>query len=255
MSIRWALARHIADLDRGETRNMGVVLMVDGQVLGRFLGERNNRIDLRAVRGLGAGPAYRSWVEYWRRQILLGEGAVNEAIGSTRPGENYLLEAAGEMILGDVEDPKAFLNDLFARLVETEKPEPQDPVLETMERAARLLDYPLERDVDFEVPLKDDRVDHLQFDFRIDNRVPHLFRKVSIGRDSNSVHATAWSFRQILNARLPALSGLHCISLLRTNVDDMDASNLRVLEEFGQVLRANSPEADSVHIAEFIRTF
>lgn len=257
MTVRWALARHIADLERGETRNMGVVLVNDGQVIGRFLGERNGTVDLRTVRGMGAGPAYRSWVEYWRGQMLLGEAGLAEAMNASQPGENYFLQYAGELLVGEMGDAHEFLDSLFSKLVDIERAESVDPITETMKRAATILKYPLIEDVSFDVPVPDaeDRIDRLHFDFRIDNRVPHLFRRVSTGKDSNSVHATAWSFRSITEADLPNLRDVHCISLLRNDVEDLDAANLRVLEAYGPVLQAGSPESDVEQIVDLIKSF
>src|SRR2546425_641911 len=67
MTSRYLIVRYIPDLARQEPKNIGVVLASAQGVSAKFLGERDNRLDLRSVRSLVAHTSsYKQWIDYWR---------------------------------------------------------------------------------------------------------------------------------------------------------------------------------------------
>lgn len=118
MNVQWYLARHVSDLARGETRNVGVVLVHEDAVLTAFIGQTTSgAIDDDLLRALGLRPAYQDWVAHWQRTAADGPAAVEAAAHPDTRRENYYLELAGQILAGDAPPADRMLEDLFTRLV------------------------------------------------------------------------------------------------------------------------------------------
>lgn len=259
MSITWFLARHVADLARGEARNMGVVLVHGDQILARFVGENEQGVvDGRRVRAYETSGAYKQWVQYWRSQLAYGpENIINVAKASDRHG-NYFLDAAGEWLVGEPLAPQAMLDELYGRLVEEPPESKVDEIELTVTRAAQIIKHELQRSIVIPTTYKD-AADSLFFDYRLDNRVPHLMKRVTVPTtekaDTASLHSAAWTFERIIEAKRPELEGLHCIALVRNPTETMPETSLQLLEKFGNVIEAGNPDVDSERLAEYLLAF
>jgi hypothetical protein len=110
------------DLRRRETQNLGVIVFIDGRAYSRFAGRRDDgSIDGRRVRAWGVDLiAYRTWVDYWidlaEERGLDGVEELQEHISDA----NYYVEPGGERIIGAVDDPNSFADQLFKTLVAEE---------------------------------------------------------------------------------------------------------------------------------------
>lgn len=68
-TVRFVVAKYIADRRRMEPKNIGVIAWQDGAVYGRFAGEANGTIKPPRSIDRGARKAYMSVVESWRLQF------------------------------------------------------------------------------------------------------------------------------------------------------------------------------------------
>jgi len=77
MSLQWFVVKHVPDLVRRESRNIGVILVDDGGqlALSHLVGETTDgKIDGRSVTGIGQHLVYMAWVKQWQemRDARLG---------------------------------------------------------------------------------------------------------------------------------------------------------------------------------------
>jgi hypothetical protein len=95
----------------------------DGEWLVRFLGEGEpNDIDGRQVKSLNVQlDVYRGWVSYFRRKASARDWTDVRRMEQRGRSVNYYSELGGRM-LEPVASPEALFEELFARLVETERP-------------------------------------------------------------------------------------------------------------------------------------
>jgi hypothetical protein len=129
MNTRYLVARYVPDLARREPKNIGVVVASARGVLARFLGEKDNKLDLRSVRSLVSHtPSYKQWIDYWRHIMskdIESEGKLDEILASSRG--NYVVSEGETVFLPpDVaSDPHRTLSHLFYLLV-SEFPQQQE---------------------------------------------------------------------------------------------------------------------------------
>lgn len=117
MSASYVIAQYVADVFRGEPRNVGVAVQRGGEVSARFFGEgvegEATVIDGRRLRGFEYPDVYRQWVTYWRKQLTVTGDLAGMAEGS---GGNYVIRPGGEVTdTGDdpIEDVANYLYSLL----------------------------------------------------------------------------------------------------------------------------------------------
>jgi hypothetical protein len=70
VGVRYFLAQHMPDVIRRETRNVGIVVEMNGVVVAKFLGEKEpGALDGRSISGVSDAKLYRMWVRHWRKVI------------------------------------------------------------------------------------------------------------------------------------------------------------------------------------------
>jgi len=127
MNGRFLLAKYVSDLERGEPRNIGVLVWTKGAVSYRF-------VDPHKVDYVADVENCEQWIEYWQDlasqkkiQVFSDRPVTNrssrflDAIQKTQKG-NYLLGSGGhvfdEVTVDNIDDVAAFL---FDRMVSTKK--------------------------------------------------------------------------------------------------------------------------------------
>jgi hypothetical protein len=260
MNAQWYLAKHVRDLARGEVENVGLVLVQDGHVLGRFRGERAaGTVDLRTVRGFGLTPAYREWVTYWRNSMQIGPDHFLSTCTHRSADDNYYLELAGEVVVGDAPARQFdMLEQLYSRLVASVDDEVQDedPVTVSLRLAQARLPRPVQVEPTVNV-IHGDAIDTLVFDYRYDNGVPHFMRKVSVGKGGNTawnnVHAAAWTFQTLSHSEDEDLREARCIALVRTPEQAAEFEpQYRLLEQYGDLVSVANPDEAADRLVELL---
>ena len=94
MTASYWVAKYVEDPFRNETRNVGVIVSLNGVIRGRFVGERDDgTLDQRKLRGLAHPVAYTQWRDFWRRKIAARDlEAVERAVTA-----NFAVAMAGEV--------------------------------------------------------------------------------------------------------------------------------------------------------------
>jgi hypothetical protein len=230
MTTQWLLAKYVSDVARHEPQNVGLILLRDGEIATRFIGQRQDgSIDGRLTKYVRSFATYRAWVEHWRSLSAEGVDALLAAATASQRDENYVLEVGGQIVLGA--DPSIetaeLLDDLYGRLVD----DVPDPALESVKRLAeRVIDgiqkrtgRVIERDSKVVVET-DGVVDELRFDYRYNNGKPHLMRTLSLSytdsRSWDQLHSLAWSFNQVHQAGDEDIRNAELIALIRTREPD-----------------------------------
>jgi hypothetical protein len=265
VSARWYLAKYVADPQRNEPRNIGLILVDSGRILTKFVGQRaNGLIDGRTARFPRSLAVYKAWVSYWAS--LTESGDVETLLAEARKplrGENFHLEPGGEVLLGrreSVTSSEQLLDDLYTRLVE-------DPVNRGAESAARLADrviesvqqrigHQIQRDSVVTVQ-REDVIDELSFDYRYNNGKAHLMQRVTLtytdNRSWNEVHAVAWSFQQVQQARDATLRGADLIALVKLRHKDTALERqLRQLEAHANVVDLSLAEQAETQLVDLL---
>jgi hypothetical protein len=214
MTTRYLTVRYISDLARGEPKNIGVVLDSAQGVMARFLGEKDNKLDLRSVRSLVSHTAsYKQWIDYWRyviSQDTESEKKLGELLASSRG--NYVV-SEGEMVYLPPEvatDPHRTLSHLFYLLV-SEFPQQQEEEAE-LSLGARcdeiIKKFELRKSPHFkdapvvDVTLSTDVRQHIVPSFAWVNGIEVYFQKVSIvgarpDASRKNVNNAAWIFEKL----------------------------------------------------------
>ena len=72
----YLLAKYIGDLRRFEPKNIGVIVLTEQSVAGRFVAERSAKlgeVDGRSIPSfVSSASSYRQWISYWRDLIQRG---------------------------------------------------------------------------------------------------------------------------------------------------------------------------------------
>jgi hypothetical protein len=112
--VRIYLAKYMRDLRRREPVNIGVIVDDGKAIYQRFMGDEAEErpIVVAAVANLAV---YDSWMDYWHRTILAGH--LDEVLVNRRDLDNYYVEHAGQVLLGEVPDLVEFGRRMFKELV------------------------------------------------------------------------------------------------------------------------------------------
>lgn len=233
MALTWLVAKYVADLERNEPRNVGLVLYDGVEFLqARFLGENasDDGFDARALKPMAAPKTYRAWVRYWRTKVREGHGTL---VVPRTPGDSYFVAYGGSRLVGHVADASAFFDELYRRLVQ---PPPTGQAGLESETAHVLRDAGFLPSVkrNFHVPGRTD----VKFDFRYDNGKPHLMLCLDIGDDGRwkKIHAALYKFemgRQLIN-------GSSTIAVVRGALSGQAAEQSKALGERSTVVNLSA---------------
>ena len=210
MTLQWYMIKHVPDLVRREPRNIGVILVGDGDVrLSRFLGETDDGdIDGRAVPQFGNHLVYKAWVRQWRRLRDEGlEALAAQARAGREAGSSFYLEEGGRWLAGRAPDrPEELLADLYSGLVrEDAAPPVADDVRTLSNRLFRRLNINrrVRERASLSVHLRG-VPDELWFDYRYDNGRPNLMQRVGLaGADKSTwdrLHLVETTFERLADS-------------------------------------------------------
>jgi hypothetical protein len=213
MNIEYWIARYIDDPLRMEQKNIGVLASVEGRIVARFLGETEDGLDLRKVRGhVRHTGAYRQWIEYWRYVLANTEGreAITAICNSAKL--NYSVSDASILTVPDAPEPYEVMEYLFNLLISS-FPEPKDEELSLAQRCDEIIgEFRLRMNPYFSVsptiscPLPNAEWEHVQPSFGYVNGNEIYYQKVPLvgGRPEYSakeVHNAAWIFERLRTNR------------------------------------------------------
>lgn len=204
MTARWFVAKYIGDLRRREPTNIGVMLFVPGNVLYRFRGQRiSGEIDGRRARFSRSPETYKAWVRYWQHAAAQASEDVPEGLLAHDPDQNYVLEFGGERLFGNEDlDAEGLLESLYGTLVEEEPERETLSVTQLSEAVFTDLNIAeeVQRDFRLELPVTDQIMDSVLFDYRYDNGRPNLMRAVTLtysdNRSWDNLHSASWDLQQ-----------------------------------------------------------
>jgi hypothetical protein len=266
-SVRYLVARYIPDLLRYEPRNIGVVVWTDHGIAGRFLGEREGRIDLRRIPDyVNNRQMYRQWIGFWRLALQRPAlspltGGISVPLGApefldalcTFSRSQYQLVEGGMIFDSTLNEPlDEIIDDLYYQLVRSDD-EPRDATLE--EICDRLIDTTGMRRHPLYLPqyslqyvLDNGESDPLRFSYALVNGTPKLlYQRVPLRGSGSSllriVHDVAWQFERVSdmpqakNASMAALVYLH-----RDEEDDSIRSALGILRSRSRVIDVSRQE-------------
>src|SRR4051812_26221898 len=167
MKARWLVAKYMPDLRRREPDNVGVILLMEGRAYLRFPGQRDGRVDGRAVRWAGSVKNYKAWVDYW---TYTAEHTPLEALSpklTAHAGDaNYIVEVGGERIFGDHTTPEEMLDYLYTTLIEPSSDRRSFNVGRLSENVFDRLAIHDQVQKDFKLDIDEDTI---HFDYRYDN--------------------------------------------------------------------------------------
>ncbi len=131
MKNRYLVAKYVQNLSRMEPRNIGIFLSYNDRIYSRFMGERNQSIDLRTVRSIFShSGSYKEWVEYWR-YLLTQEKSQDELFTELQASSNgnYLVIEGESLFLPRevLGSPTSILEYLFRLLVDEFPEQKQSP--------------------------------------------------------------------------------------------------------------------------------
>jgi hypothetical protein len=123
MAARIYVAKYIRDPRRWEPRNIGIFVVDEHGLAGKFIGERaDGSVDKRSVKGFVRNTeVYEEWVKYWRRTLMAG--GIEEILESTTP--HFWVAESGEVWIGD-ETPEKLVERYFSELVLKKEGEEDD---------------------------------------------------------------------------------------------------------------------------------
>lgn len=94
MSASYWIAKYIEDPFRNETRNIGVIVSLNGAIAARFVGERDDGIfDARKLKGFIYPNVYTQWHDFWRKKINYRN--IDAIVASSTA--NFFISAGGEV--------------------------------------------------------------------------------------------------------------------------------------------------------------
>ncbi len=230
-ATRYLLARYIPDLQRGETRNIGVIVWSTHGVTAQFLAEKpSGEIDGRRIPDfVSSDVAYRQWIHYWRRQletesfsppghqqpVKSDSPAFVDALISSSKG-NFVLENGGCLLDRVTEaDLSPLTAMLFNSLVE-ESHVAEDSherklkkICDGILREANLLGNPYFRDrVSVSCPIGK-VVEEFVFSYAYEtSKIVRLYQRIPIPRIKRyatlgkNIDAAAWMFEKVVNAHI-----------------------------------------------------
>jgi hypothetical protein len=214
MTTRYLIVRYISDLARSEPKNIGVILASPQGLMAKFLGERDNKLDLRSVRSLVSHtPTYKQWIDYWRHvmsQEIEPEKKLDQVLASSRG--NYIVSEGDVVYLPPdiANDPHRTLSHLFYLMVsEFPQQEEEEAELSLSARCDEIIKrFELRKNPHFkeapvvDVTLSTNVKQHIVPSFAWVNGTEVYFQKVSIvgarpDASQKNVNNAAWIFEKL----------------------------------------------------------
>ncbi len=261
MTLQWYVVKYVPDLVRREPRNIGVILVGEGDLrLSRFLGETDDgEIDGRTVPQFGNHLVYKAWVRQWRQLRDEGVQALAHVARAGR-GSSFYVEEGGRWLVGPTPGrPDELLADLYSGLVrEDVAPPVADDVRTLSDRLFRRLN--LSRKVRRRISLSvtvDGVPDELWFDYRYDNGRPNLMQRVGLaGADKSTwdrLHLVETTFERLAESATFAEWG--AVALVKEqDADPKLAQALRGrLAELAAVVDVSDEKVATEHLAKELR--
>ena len=94
----YLIAQFVRDPFRRESRNVGVIVLRNGDVAARFVGESEpGKIDGRTVQWVEHTDIYKHWVDYWREQLQTSNDSPMITRLMANNGGNYNIILGGEL--------------------------------------------------------------------------------------------------------------------------------------------------------------
>ena len=94
MSAMYWIAKYVEDPFRNESRNIGVIVSLDGVIAARFVGERDDGVfDARKLRGFTYPNVYSQWREFWRKKTASKN--IEAIVSASTP--NFFVTEGGEV--------------------------------------------------------------------------------------------------------------------------------------------------------------
>lgn len=94
MSASYWIAKYVEDPFRNETRNIGVIVSLNGIIAARFVGERDDGVfDARKLKGFIYPNVYTQWREYWRKKA--NSRNLEAIVAASTP--NFFVASGGEV--------------------------------------------------------------------------------------------------------------------------------------------------------------
>ncbi len=195
MKVEWAVVKYVADLERNEPQNVGLVLRCGEDVHAKFVGEREDGgINGTKARFADSLENYKAWYQYWRHKIEKAEtgDVLDELLEGAKSG-NYLLERAGELVLGaDEVEPERMLVEKFHRLVtapdeSSEVGRVRAAVVEAFRKIG--INEAVREGREHDIETDEGTPDVVKYDYEYQNGELHLMNVVNFGRGGVS----AWT--------------------------------------------------------------
>lgn len=220
MSATVYVFRHMRDLRRGETRNVGVALATDDQIAAVFLGEGEpGEIDGRRVRFQVSDTAtYQDWVLYWRHHLDRGADGLSDLLDPRMQKPDFTLQEAGEILLDQDETPRFTVEQLYAELVETGAPAEASAARHVVGLAEELIHAAgVDRRAGFKrrIPVRDRRMSTVEYRFPFGIQNGHTTVAGAVALDNHArLEQLLFRFEHV-----PATTGKICL-IRRAGPDD-----------------------------------
>ncbi|MFC4856761.1 hypothetical protein [Actinophytocola glycyrrhizae] len=119
MNADWDVIRYLPDLKRGEPRNIGVALIVEGIARVRFFAEQEpGKVDGRSVRTrVNDLQNYKEWIAYFRRKAASGHWEDVKRSRLRRPDYPYYIDRGGVIFDVSPENIDVELDALYQEVV------------------------------------------------------------------------------------------------------------------------------------------
>lgn len=203
-AARWLLAKYVPDTSRYEPRNVGVIVVRNGEVRVQFIGQNSPttadrvQIDGRLARhGVNSLDNLKAWTKHWGKELNRGR-TFEDLTKAHRSGASYFLEAGGNVLRGGFEDIDQLTAFLFKQMVsDTDDIKKNTP----RERASQIFqDLGIAEKVENDVFLHDHTgVIEARFDYEYKNGSVHFMNLIS-GSDWDKTLASVQAF-QVATAR------------------------------------------------------
>jgi hypothetical protein len=259
MSARWYVVKHVPDLIRLEPDNIGVILVMDGVGVSRFLGEQEDGdIDGRTVPQFGNHLVYKAWVKHWRALSRQDEELREQAAAGRPAGSSFYIENAGGLLTGDIErSADEMLDELFATLVRPDT-ERADDDLGTMTRKL-IRRVGIARAVKERVRLEvtvNGLPDDLWFDYRYDNGQPHLMQRVGLASSDKAtwdrLHLVEVNFERLIQSRaFPEFTAITFVKQQNADPRLVDAVHGR-LGELARIVDVSNQETAAGQLKQLL---
>ncbi|WP_157855146.1 hypothetical protein [Kitasatospora purpeofusca] len=254
MAANWYLVKYVPDPFRNEPRNIGVVVESSGYGVARFIGQHQDGLDGRKVRGIVRSPKMlRAWLEYL--EYHLDSGTFHESVLKSvgRPGQSYQIEPRGSLLASTEEtNLRIVAEELFHELVGEPAPSGvksiDDLANDLLFRKLRVpANHKIERDVTYTVLLQGEPRE-LDFDYRYQNGRTNLLDKITLSSQDrlarqkvNDLLFRIEHARQDAKIENPAFVTLY--DLGKSERSNSIESHLRAIERFSHTVNIRDQHA------------